>query len=403
MFVALSPRCSAWTATAALLLTVSLLGCGHFKPKPNDSYVFVTTKQGYLRDRVAAVSNRVAEVTNGQRLKVLDHGRHFLKVQNEKGEVGWIEERAVATPEVVDAFDKMKLDHKPDPEIAGGVTRDQVYMHIKPGRETEHFYLLNEGEKLQLLERATIAKALLPGMSAPKQKAIPEAVGTHAARKREPDAKSLAAVKAESPVVPAEPPTMEDWWLVRDSQGHTGWLFGRMLDVDAPDILTRYSEGQKFVGAYILTTVHDEGAPTELKDIPQYVAVMNSYKSGLPYDFDQVRVFTWSLQHHRYETAYREKNIEGFLPVTVTKMKDTYGKSPLAQDVLPAFSYKVLTADAPPVVPDPVTGAVKPSKTVTKTYRLEGNLVRSTGSIGSSPVLEAHPEPEKEKKSRKRR
>lgn len=403
MFVALSRLRSVCATTTALSLTVWLLGCGHLKPKPNDSYVFVTTKQGYLRDRVAAVSNRVAEVTNGQRLKVLDHGRHFLKVQNEKGEVGWIEERAVATPDVVSAFDKMKLDHKPNPEIAGGVTRDQVYMHIKPGRETEHFYLLNEGEKLQLLERATIAKALPPGMSAQRQKAIPEAVGTHAARKREPEGKFPAAVKAEAPVVLLEPPAMEDWWLVRDSQGHTGWLFGRMLDVDAPDMLTRYSEGQKFVGAYILSTVHDEGAPTELKDIPQYVAVMNSYKSGLPYDFDQVRVFTWSLQHHRYETAYREKNIEGFLPVTVTKMKDPYGKSPVAQDVLPAFSYRVLTADAPPVVPDPVTGAVKPSKTVLKTYRLEGNLIRSIAAIGSSPVLEAHPQPEKEKKGRKKR
>ncbi len=396
----LSPRRSASFAVATIMLAGSLTGCNHFKTKPSESYVFVTTKQGYLRDRVAAVSNRVAEVTNGERLKVLDHGRHFLKVQNQQGQVGWIEERAVATPEVVDAFDKMKDEHKADPEIAGGVTRDQVYMHIKPGRETEHFYLLVEGEKLQLLERATIAKALPPGMTAPKQKAIPEAVGTHAAKKPEPVAKNAA--KTSIPAAPVEPPTMEDWWLVRDSQNHTGWLFGRMLDVDAPDTLTRYSEGQRFVGAYVLSTVHDEGAPTELKDIPQYVTVMNSYKAGLPYDFDQVRVFTWSLQHHRYETAFREKNIEGFLPVTISKMKDPYGKSPVAQDVLPAFSYKVLTADAPPVTPDPNTGLVRPSKTLTKTYRLEGNLVRSISPAGAIPVPEAHPIPESEKKGRKK-
>jgi hypothetical protein len=196
---------------------------------------------------------------------------------------------------------------------------------------------------------------------------------------------------------------MEDWWLVHDPQGHTGWVFGRMIDVDAPDSLTRYSEGQRFVGAYVLTTVHDEDAPTELKDIPEYVTVMNSYKAGLPYDFDQVRVFTWSLQHHRYETAFREKNIEGFLPVTVTKMKDPYGKSPMAQDVLPAFSYKVLIADAPPVVPNPETGAIVPTKTVTKTFRLEGNLVRSVAPIGAVPVPEAHPVVETENKDKKKR
>ena len=373
-----------------------LAGCSHFQQKPNENYVFVTAKQGVLRDRVAAVSNRVGEVQNGDRLKVLDHARHFVKVQNEKGQTGWIEERAVATPEVVNAFDQMKSEHAKDAAIAGGVTRDQVYMHISPGRETAHFYLLNENEKLQLLKRATVEKVVTPGAPS-KVKVIPEAVGTHAAKKPTAESKAADAVAAEAP------PSMEDWWLVRDSQGHTGWLFGRMLDVDAPDALTRYSEGQKFVGAYVLTTVHDEGAPTELKDIPEYVTVLNSYAAGLPYDFNQVRVFTWSLQHHRYETAFREKNIEGYLPVTVMKMKDPYGKSPVAQDLLPAFSYKVLTADAPPVEPDKATGAVVPTKTVTKTYRLEGNLVRSVAPQGAVAVAEAHPEAELEKKDRKKK
>jgi SH3-like domain-containing protein len=378
------------------VLALTLAGCGHGKSKADSSYVFVTTKQGYLRDRVAAVSNRVAEVQNGEKLTVLDHGRHFLKVRTDEGQVGWIEERAVATPETVAAFDRMRDQHKGDSEIAGGVTRDEVYLHIAPGRETEHFYLLPEGEKLKLLMRSTVVKPMT-GASAvrARQKAIPQAAGTQAARIAQP-AKVAAAAVPEAPV-------LEDWWLVRDSQGHTGWLFGRMLDVDAPDTLTRYSEGQKFVGAYVLTTVHDEGAPTDLKDVPEYVTVMNSYKSGLPYDFDQVRVFTWSVQHHRYETAFRDKNIEGYLPVKVTTMKDPYGKSPVAQDMLPAFSYRVLTADAPPVVPDPKTGEMVPGKTVTKTYRLEGNLVRSVAPVGAVPVAEAHPTPEEDKKGKKKK
>lgn len=378
-------------------LALGLAGCSHFKAKPNESYVFVTSPKGILRDRVAAVSNRVAEVANGDKLKVLDHGRHFLKVQTAQGKIGWIEERAVATPETANAFDALNAAHKSDPEIAGGVTRDQVYMHLKPGRETERFYLLAEGEKLKLMKRAIVEKVVAQGSVSKAQKAIPEAAGTHAARTSTPAEQAKAAVAAAAVV-----PTFEDWWLVRDSKGETGWVFGRMIDVDAPDSLTRYAEGQKFVGAYVLTTVHDEGAPTELKDIPIYVTVMNSYKSGLPYDFDQVRVFTWSLQHHRYETAFRDKNIEGYLPVTISKMKDANEKGELGAMDLPAFTYKVLAADAPAVTPD-ANGTMVPTKTVTKTYRLEGNLVKRMVAPGAGVVEEAHPEVEVEKKGKKKR
>ena len=108
---------------------------------------------------------------------------------------------------------------------------------------------------------------------------------------------------------------MEDWWLVRDSKGDTGWLYSRMMDVDAPDAITRYAEGQRIVGAYVLTKVYDPEAEQEDKNIPIYVTVLSPYKAGLPYDFDQVRVFTWSVKKHRYETGFREKNIEGYLPV----------------------------------------------------------------------------------------
>ena len=384
-------------AALLLILATSLTGCSHFKPKPDENFVFVTAKQGILRDRVAAVSNRVAEVTNGDKLKVLDHGRHWLKVQTPYGKVGWIEERSVATPETATEFEHMAVEHKSDPEIAGGVTRDSVFMHIKPGRETDHFYLLPEGEKLKLLKRAIVERIVPQGMVARAQKKIPEAAGTHAVKKGPPEAKPVT--QAAAPVEPA----MEDWWLVRDSQGHTGWLFGRMLDVDAPDSLTRYSEGQKFVGAYVLTTVHDDGAPTDQKDIPVYVAVMNSYKAGLPYDFDQVRVFTWSLQHHRYETAFREKNIEGYLPVSITRLKDPNEKPPFGLEDLPAFSYKVLAADSPTPTPDPTTGELKPTRLVTRTFRLEGNLIRHVGPANATPTPVAHPEFEEEKKSKKKR
>ena len=367
-------RCS--RLAVGLVLLAMVTGCSRFRPKPAAMYVYVSAKQTFLRDRVAAVSNRTAVVTNGERLQVLDHGRRFLKVQTEKGAQGWIDERGVATQAVYDGFDALKQQHKDDPVVASAVTRDESYLHVKPGRDTDRFYLLPEGEKLKLLSRATLLKPL-PG-------------GGRAVAK--------PVVKPGAPEEAPLPPAMDDWWLVRDSHGDTGWILSRLIDVDAPDSLTRYAEGQRIVGAYVLTTVNDPDAEQADKNIPIYLTVLSPYKAGLLYDFDQVRVFTWNVKKHRYETAFREHNIEGYLPVTITSEKDPFGKSAVANDSLPVFRYRVLAAEAPAVVPDPVTGAVVPAKTVTKTYRLEGNLVRRILPPGMPAPMEAHPEPVPDKK-----
>jgi hypothetical protein len=342
--------------------------------------VYVTAKQTFLRDRVAAVSNRTATVGNGDKLQVLEHGRRFVRVQTEKGEQGWIDEKVVATQDIFDQFETLKQQHKADPTVASAVVRDEVYMHAKPGRDTERFYRLAEGEKLKLLMRATLPKPLPPGTRVAK--AVPAPVGK--------GAKAVADVPA--------PPVMEDWWLVRDSKGDTGWLYGRMMDVDAPESIVRYAEGQRVVGAYILTTVNDPEAEQEDKNIPIYVTAMSPYKAGLTYDFDQVRVFTWSLKKHRYETGFRDKNIEGYLPITVKMAPDPYGKSATATTPAPTFTYRVLSDEAGPVVPDPVIGAIVPGKTILKTYRLESNLVRRVIQPGTPTGGEARPAPAAEKK-----
>ena len=381
-----------------LVLLLGVGGCKRFHAKPSDQYVYVTAKQAFLRDRVAAVSNRTGQVNNGERLKVLEHGRHSIKIQDPRGEVGWIEEKMVATDAVVDDFDQLKDEHKGDAEIASGVVRDLVYMHLKPGRDAEHFFLLNEGDKLKLLRRASVEKSTTGAAAAKAQKAIPQAAGTNAKK----DVSGVPAAVIKPDAIAAPPPVMEDWWLVRDAAGHTGWVYARMVDVDAPDTLTRYAENQRFVGAYVLATVHDDGAPGDLKDIPVYVTVLSPYKAGLPYDYDQIRVFTWSLSHHRYENGFRLKNIEGFLPLVLGKVKDPGERPPLGQQELPAFTFRMLTADAGPIALDPATGEVRPGKTIAQTFRLEGSQLHRVGPVVEADAV-AHPEPEEEKKKKGRK
>src|SRR6204780_5317707 len=378
MFVALSLlrraglRFLFWFAICVALMT-ALSGCTRLREHLKPEMVYVVAKQTYLRDRVAAVSNRVALVTNGQPLEVIEHGRRFLRTKTRKGEVGWIEDHMVIDQSTYDQFAALQQQHAHDPVVATAVLRDDLYLHVKPGRETDRFYLLPENEKLQLLIRASVPKPAPPQgfLAAPR----PAATGKE----------KQAATKANPAGDPAVP--MEDWGLVRDSRGQVGWFLARRLDVDVPDEIAGYSEGQKIVGAYVLTKVNDPGSSLPDKLVPEYVSVTNGYKDGLPYDFDQVRVFTWNVKKHRYETAYRQRNIEGYLPVTISQNKNVQGQP------VPMFSITVATSDAVKV--DPLTGAARPVDTATLDYQLESGMVKRvtpSGPPGSGPIA-AKPKP----------
>jgi hypothetical protein len=341
------------------LFFLSLAGCGHFSPHHKGEYVYVSSRRPlYLRDRVAPVSNHTAQVGNGDRLQVLEQMHRFLKVRTEQGAVGWIEAPAVIDQSVYNGFVALQREHAQDPVIARAVLRDAMYLHLAPGRKTEHFLLLPANAKLEMLARVSVPKVGIASV-------VPQPSAVTAAHK--PTKQKKAVDGNEGPEVPMPDVPMDDWWLVRDSAGHTGWMLGRQLDVDVPDEIAQYAEGQRMVGAYVLRTVNDAGPGGTGQQVPEYLAVLTPYKDGLPYDFDQVRVFTWDGKHHRYGTAFRQRNLVGYFPVTV-------GQQDLGSGSQPVFSIRVAANNA--VTLDPATGEAHPSQMEVLTYRMEGNIVR---------------------------
>ena len=102
----------------AVVCAGALNGCNYFQQKTQDHYVYVTGRQVFLRDRVAAVSNRTGTATNGEKLVVLDRTRRAIKVRTPRGEVGWVEEKLTADQKTADQFVALADTHQKDPVIA---------------------------------------------------------------------------------------------------------------------------------------------------------------------------------------------------------------------------------------------------------------------------------------------
>ncbi len=377
---------------ALFLLLLIPSGCKQFHVERHGDYVYVIAKQTFLRDRVAAVSNKVATVYNGERLEVVDHGRRFVKVKTATGATGWLEEHMIIDQAAYDRFKALHDAQLKTVAVSTAVLRDDLYAHLTPGRDTPRFLLLPENDKLELLQRASVPKPdaqaawMHPAKPAkPGETAVPApiVIQPKPALVRDRHGKMHKPSEAQRFVDPNAPP-MEDWWLVRDGAGRVGWVLARRLDVDVPDEVVQYAEGQRIVGAYLLDKVSDPDSKFPDGQAPNYVAVLSPYKDGLPYDFDQIRVFAWNTKKHRYEGAYRKRDVAGYLPVTVTKqVVETTG--PLASVAVPVFTVKIATDDAVPSL-DPATGLVRPVATEEQSFSLEGETVKRLLPPGQAPV-----------------
>ena len=317
-------------------LALALAGCGSSGSNTPKETAYVTAAQATLRDRMAAVYNKTGTVSNGEAVEVLErsHNGRFARVRSARNEEGWLEQRYLTTQAVFNGFSQLSREAAAAPVQARATAKADLNMHLTPARDAEHLYQLKEGAKLELLKRSTTQKAnasqpVLVASTAKGNESAPE-------------------------------PVYEDWWLARDERGHSGWVLGRIVDLDVPLEVAQYAEGQRIVADFVLNTVSDGGKP-----VPQYLLLLNEPKDGQPQDFNQIRVFTWNTRRHHYETAYRERKLDGVLPAEVGT--EDFGK----EGKLPVFTIRAKDSSA---------------EIVERKYKMNGVIVRRVTVPGEVPV-----------------
>jgi len=352
------------TCITTTLVLLFAIGCGS-QEDSRAEYAYVSVPQAFLRDRVAAVYNKVATVTSGQKVRILDRSQNkrFVKVRTEAGVEGWLEQRYLVDQKIFDGFAKLARDNGNDPAQATAIARRVVNLHLEPERPSEAIYQIKESGKVELLQRTSTPRS---GLKKLKKEEAKESNND--------DDDSDKPPAKPSGNAPSDP--LEDWWLVRDEQKHVGWALGRMLDVEIPLEIAQYAEGQRIVAAFVLNEVPETKDSEKL--IPQYAVLLTEPKDGLPFDFNQVRIFTWNAARSRYETAYRERLI-GQLPFAVAK--EDFGK----EGILPTFTVRAQDKD----------GTLS-----TRKYRLIGPIVRRVTSPTEAAAAKGV-KPEQRKATRK--
>jgi hypothetical protein len=278
-----------------------------------------------IRKDIPTQAPTVITVKHGERLEILQRRRTFFRVRTSSGAEGWADERQLLAAADMQNLKRLAELAAKLPSQGAAVPRfGDLRVYTLPARESPSFITVKDKEKVEVVGHVTAARAHMPRTPllppapkkiAPKKKTkgskippvpMPKPPAPPA------DWQELSKTEAEPAEEPDTPPApTDDWSLVRMADGEAGWALTRRLDMAIPDEVAQYAEGRRIVSYFSLGAVRDGG---ENKNIWLWTTIGEGPHA---YDFDNFRVFIWSLRRHRYETSYIERNLIGFEPVTI--------------------------------------------------------------------------------------
>ncbi len=282
-----------------------------------------------LRKDLASKSAPVGTTSHGDRLELLETRRRFVKVRTVQGVEGWTDSNLLLTEQQMGDLRTLAESAAKLPSQGAATVDDAVNMHTDPNRQSPSFFQIPEAASVEVIGHRIAPRVQM--VQAPPQ-----------VRRRSPNAakkaKTKDSKKASGPAPPLPQPSppprdwqqisrpradeapgytqresapvpLDDWSLVRTRDGKSGWVLARMLTMAIPDEVAQYAEGHRITAYLPLGDVKDESG---LKHNWLWTTVSGG---AHPYEFDSFRVFVWSMKHHRYETAYIERNVTGYYPV----------------------------------------------------------------------------------------
>lgn len=355
-------------AAAAVLLVLPLC----FVSCTDDSSdvlgkAYIAPSSVNLRRELTERKSTVTSLKHGDEVDIIDVRRRFLKVRTAAGYEGWLDSADLLTPEEMLQIRSERRRALTLPSQGAATVFDPLNVHIEPGRDSPAFARIPEGGSVQILAHRVAPRTRTPSKRVSFITERPEPLSRRHRNERrssgllpprpppphlptnwielssqriddEPSPADLQAEKREQEAEKRQekskkPVVLEDWSLVRTKNNETGWVLSRNLFMSIPDEVAQYAEGKR-IGSYF-----DLGAVNDSERGVKHNWLWTTSSTVEPFDFDSWRVFLWNRRRHRYETSYRQRDVEGYFPVTLEppdpatpgrkfdlKMKDDDGK-----------------------------------------------------------------------------
>ncbi|HWQ53269.1 MAG TPA: SH3 domain-containing protein [Bryobacteraceae bacterium] len=300
-----------------------------------------------LRGDIPLKSPKVATVKHGAHLEIVQQRRRFLKVRTDDGVEGWTEQGVLLSSGEMTALQELGEQAKKLRPHGLAISFDLLNVHTLPARQSPSFTQVKQGEKMEVLTYAVMPRKvparppLIP--PAPKRPRIAKKKKAREPRYQlpplpappGPPAGWIAMSRTDLPPLPPEPPVpvaTDDWTLVRVPSGQVGWVLTRRLYMAIPDEVAQYAEGHRITSYFRLGEVDDGG---QKKSHWLWTTTGGGLQDS---HFDSFRVFIWNVARHRYETAYIERRLKGYLPVELQNVS-------LGSATYPGFSVCVQKED----------------------------------------------------------